>query len=200
MRTALVGLLVLGVMTGCMGLSDPAGQQAACAQQTDTGADPTRTRGTSSGPADYSELTGGIGGEGYVPADTYDGSQPALVPGKDVQATFDVSNREGEQTDYTIVVQLQGYSYDGADDRTPTVTNRTTLTRWSVTVPDGERTETNGTFTVPNASGTHHRLAILLYDCEPPSTPTTEYTVTEPWYIGVNVTSAADSAAAIHRS
>lgn len=204
MRTGAVALLVVALLAGCTALPDPPGQSTTCTQQLWPNQNPTTSTGTYPNPSEYSALTGQrLAGEGFVPAHTYDARRHGLIVGKNVTADLYVSNREGEQTEYTVVIQLHEYTYIGdveSDNATLTVRNRTTLARSSVTVPDGERAGTNATFTVPNASGDYHRLAILLYDCAPPEPPTADYTVTQPWYLGVNVLNESEAAGATGHS
>lgn len=80
-----------------------------------------------------------------------------------------VENREGVQTSYAVVVELQRLSADGS----ATVTDEQTLLRRQATVRPGE-TWTAPHTVAPTMTGTDLRLTYYLYRGEPPRDPSEE--------------------------
>ncbi|OLZ42634.1 hypothetical protein A6E15_05355 [Natrinema saccharevitans] len=87
--------------------------------------------------------------------------------GEAIPTVVEIENGEGEERAYTTVVQQQVLE-DGA------VVERTQLERTETTVPAGE-TENGERSVTPTADpGETVRISVLLYEDEPPSTPTNE--------------------------
>lgn len=91
---------------------------------------------------------------------------PAVEAGEPVPLTIAVENREGDDTEYTAVVQEQWLS-DG------TVHDRTEIDRLEYAVSDGETAYGERDVTPVVDSGTV-RIAVLLYVDDVPETPTTD--------------------------
>lgn len=90
-----------------------------------------------------------------------------IEPGESVPLTISIENQEGADKEYTVVVQEQ-FLEDG------TVVERTELRRIDATVSDGA-TGTGERSVTPTAEpGDTVRVSVLLYDADPPATPTTE--------------------------
>ncbi len=104
--------------------------------------------------------------------ETADGELVADLPGEveageSVPVVVEIENQEGEDRAYTAVVQQQVLE-DGE------VVERTELQRLETTVPAGE-TESGERSIEPTAdSGETVRISVLLYEDEPPETPTNE--------------------------
>ncbi|ELY44540.1 DUF1616 domain-containing protein [Natronorubrum sulfidifaciens] len=97
----------------------------------------------------------------------YESSYTAGEP-QELQAT--ITNREHDERTYTTVVLLERVSYDGDD---VTVHETAELTRQSATVDDGDTQQQTLEIT-PSMDGEEFRLTLLLYDGEPPASPTAE--------------------------
>ncbi|WP_090617236.1 DUF1616 domain-containing protein [Natrinema salaciae] len=97
----------------------------------------------------------------------YDSTFTAGEP-QELQVT--IENREHEERTYTTVVMLQQVRYDGDE---ATVNQSTELDRNTATVADGETSQQTLEI-VPPMAGDDLRLAVLLYNGEPPSEPTAE--------------------------
>ncbi|ELZ10134.1 hypothetical protein C478_14607 [Natrinema thermotolerans DSM 11552] len=104
--------------------------------------------------------------------ETADGEIVADLPseveaGESVPVVVEIENQEGEDRTYTAVVQQQVLE-DGE------VVERTELRRIETTVPAGE-TESGERAIAPTAdAGETVRISVLLYEDDPPSTPTNE--------------------------
>nr|WP_267902941.1 DUF1616 domain-containing protein [Halomarina oriensis] len=94
----------------------------------------------------------------------------SFVEGESRSLWLGIGNQEGESTRYTVVVQLQ--QVDESDGR-PSVTASTELDRFAVTLDDGRQWEREYDVTPPT-TGDRLRLAFLLYEGDPPATPTLE--------------------------
>ncbi|QFU83050.1 DUF1616 domain-containing protein [Natronorubrum aibiense] len=81
-----------------------------------------------------------------------------------------ITNQEHDERTYTTVVLLERVSYDGDD---VTVQETAEMDRQSVTVTDGD-TQQQTLEVTPTMQGEEFRLTLLLYDDEPPATPTAE--------------------------
>jgi uncharacterized membrane protein len=96
---------------------------------------------------------------------------PRTLDGSDTTpVTVAIENHEGSEQRYTVVAQLARV------DRTAngtTVTDRTTLSRASTTVADGETGYVSPRVT-PAVSGTNLRLSFFVYQGDPPANPTRE--------------------------
>ncbi|MDQ2052596.1 DUF1616 domain-containing protein [Natronolimnohabitans sp. A-GB9] len=90
----------------------------------------------------------------------------ALESNETATVTAAIENREGESTEYTIVVQEQWID-DGE------VLERTTTDSTEVTVADGEN-ETEELQITPTADDGTVRFSVLLYDGSVPDTPTND--------------------------
>ncbi|MCO8255393.1 DUF1616 domain-containing protein [Haladaptatus sp. AB618] len=100
---------------------------------------------------------------------TKNGSTTVAADGGSRDLLVGIDNHENHRVRYTVVVQRQQVA---ADDPT-TVTKRTPLTRFHVTLNDGERKRIS--YTVPpSLSGNHRRIAFLLYEDRVPATPTAD--------------------------
>ena len=89
-----------------------------------------------------------------------------IEPGESMSFTTAIENQEGQDKDYTVVIQEQWIN-DGD------VSERTELQRTEHSVSDGV-TETDEQNVTPNAESGNVRIAVLLYDDEVPETPTTD--------------------------
>lgn len=90
-----------------------------------------------------------------------------VAAGQSIPVTVSIDNQEGEETDYTVVVQEQTVE-DGA------VTERTTHDTLETTLPDGTAGTGNLSVTPAADSGETVRISVLLYEGEPPSEPTND--------------------------
>nr|WP_222918389.1 DUF1616 domain-containing protein [Natrinema sp. SYSU A 869] len=90
-----------------------------------------------------------------------------IESGESIPLTIAIENQEGADRDYTVVVQEQTLE-DGA------VVDRTELRRIDATVSDGATGTGERTITPTAESGETVRISVLLYEDEPPATPTNE--------------------------
>ncbi len=88
-----------------------------------------------------------------------------IEPGESIPLTIAIENQEGAERDYTAVVQEQTLE-DG------TVVDRTELRRIDATVSDGATGSGERTITPTAAAGETVRISVLLYEGDPPATPT----------------------------
>ncbi|ARS91665.1 hypothetical protein B1756_03680 [Natrarchaeobaculum aegyptiacum] len=103
--------------------------------------------------------------DGDLVADDY---PTDIEPGDPVSLTLAVENQEGEDTDYTVVVQEQWIDGSGGD---ATVIDRTDHDSADLHVADGETVTVDADVTPEAESGTV-RMAVLLFDGDAPDTPT----------------------------
>lgn len=102
--------------------------------------------------------------EGDLVAGDIDGE---ISPGESVPVTVSIDNQEGEEMEYTVVVQQQSIEDGAVDERTELETLRTSL-------PDGT-TGTGELSVTPAADGSDNvRISVLLYEGDPPSEPTND--------------------------
>lgn len=94
------------------------------------------------------------------------GFPSAVEPGESIPYVVEVENQEGDDRTYTAVVQQQVLE----DDE---VVDRTTLESFTVEADDGESVQTERTAT-PTVENESVRVAVLLYEGEPPVEPTRE--------------------------
>jgi uncharacterized membrane protein len=96
------------------------------------------------------------------------GALPSEVePGESIPLTVSIENQEGDQQRYTVVVQEQVIE-DGE------VVERTELRRIDATVSDGATASGERSVTPTAGPGETVRISMLLYQGEPPATPTNE--------------------------
>ncbi|WP_226479748.1 DUF1616 domain-containing protein [Natrinema amylolyticum] len=96
------------------------------------------------------------------------GELPSEVePGESIPLTIAIENQEGADRDYTVVVQEQSLE-DGS------VVDRTELRRIDATVSDGATGTGERSITPTAEPGETVRISVLLYEDEPPATPTNE--------------------------
>ncbi|AFO56623.1 DUF1616 domain-containing protein [Natrinema sp. J7-2] len=88
-----------------------------------------------------------------------------IEPGESIPLTITIENQEGAERDYTAVVQEQTLE-DG------TVVDRTELRRIDASVSDGATGSGERTITPTAEAGETVRISVLLYEGEPPATPT----------------------------
>ena len=114
---------------------------------------------------------------------TKNGSKTVAVDGGSRNLLVGVENHENHRVRYTVVVQRQRVA---ADDPTK-VTERTSLTRFHVTLDDGKRKRIAYSIP-PSAVGDHRRVAFLLYEDGAPATPTMDNAAQEThlWVTGSN--------------
>lgn len=113
--------------------------------------------------------------EFYVETETVTGEtetmyDAAYTAGTSQELPVVITNREGTETSYTTVVELQRVSYDGDD---VTVHETDELSRETVTLSEGE-THRHSLEVSPTMSGDDLRLELLLYVDEPPEDPSAE--------------------------
>lgn len=172
------------LVAGCAGFG---GQETATPAPT-----PTTGSTDSSGPTDspagavsneptaaanrsYTLFRGGISGSEAGP-----GSR-AFVEGEPLTTTLNITNRESQRINYTAVIQLVRFNRTGSN---ATVVDRRTLDRSTATVGVGEKRTITPTVT-PNMTGQELLLSFLLYESDPPATPTTGNSYK---YFGVPIT------------
>ncbi|MGM0592758.1 MAG: DUF1616 domain-containing protein [Halobacteriota archaeon] len=122
-------------------------------------------------------LVAPISGESYselaLLTETDDGEHVAgdypddLGPGETGSIVAEVTNHEGERTEYTLVVLLQEVD---REDGTLEVVEETELERASRTVESGDQWHHTHQLSTP-ATGEDQRVMFLLYLDEPPATP-----------------------------
>ncbi len=114
---------------------------------------------------------------------TKNGSKTVVADDGSRNLLVGIGNHENHRVRYTVVVQRQQVT---ANDPT-TVTTRTPLTRFQVTLNDGQRKRIPYSIP-PSASGNHSRVAFLLYESRVPATPTTDNAAQEThlWVTGSN--------------
>ncbi|WP_276282144.1 DUF1616 domain-containing protein [Halorussus caseinilyticus] len=83
----------------------------------------------------------------------------------------ELNNREGERTDYSVVVELQRVRQSG--DGSAKVLQERTLATFTPTVGAGQQWRTTHEVT-PTMTGRNLRLVYLVYEGEPPAEPTTD--------------------------
>lgn len=90
-----------------------------------------------------------------------------IEPGESIPLTIAIENQEGADREYTVVVQEQSLE-DGA------VVERTELRRLEATVSDGSTGIGERSVTPTAEPGDTVRVSVLLYEGDPPATPTNE--------------------------
>lgn len=90
-----------------------------------------------------------------------------IESGESIPLTIAIENQEGADREYTVVVQEQVLE-DG------TVVERTELRRIEATVSDGSTGIGERSVTPTAEPGNTVRVSVLLYDGDPPATPTNE--------------------------
>ena len=106
--------------------------------------------------------TGELVAEGYPEDFELGGSKPLVV---------ELTNHEGEQTDYSVVVELQRVER-GSDGSAKVLEDRR-LATFTPSVGAGETWRTTHEVT-PTMTGENLRLVYLVYEGDPPEDPTTE--------------------------
>jgi len=99
-----------------------------------------------------------------------DGYPEQLEQGEQAELIVGISNNEYERTEYTVVVQLQEVTQEGNETQ---VINRQEIDRFTATV-DHNTTHHEQHQLQPTRTGENLRVQYLLYDGEPPETPTQE--------------------------
>lgn len=143
---------------------------------------------------DFNLVTQTDGGE-YVEANYPD----TLVAGEPADFHVGITNNEQQQTDYTVVVQLQRVR---TQDGNVSVLTRNRLASFSTQLDAGETTYAQTSLT-PQSLGENFRLAFLLYDeSEPPANPTIDnaYRYTFTWVDVVGEETAAASSGSTNSS
>ena len=122
-------------------------------------------------PADHDEAytefhvnTGGVDG------DTQTWYPATFTAGETSEFPISIVNSEGQNVEYTTVVQLQRVE---EDPETVEVLEADELDREQIAVSDGERVNHTLTFE-PTMAGDDLRLVVLLYDGEVPDNPSEE--------------------------
>ncbi|MFD1564294.1 DUF1616 domain-containing protein [Haloarchaeobius amylolyticus] len=96
------------------------------------------------------------------------GDLPSEVePGTSIPVTIAIENHEGHQQEYTVVIQEQTLEDDA-------VVERTELQRLNTTVSNGATARGERSVTPTAGANETVRISVLLYQDEPPATPTTE--------------------------
>jgi len=98
-----------------------------------------------------------------------DGATERLGSAADPTVGVSVSNHEGRELTYTVVVVAETVTGDGGDR---TVDDRTEIDRFEMTVSDGE-TQTEA-YPITEPTGDENRLVWLLYTGDPPADPAPE--------------------------
>ncbi|MDQ2052127.1 DUF1616 domain-containing protein [Natronolimnohabitans sp. A-GB9] len=102
--------------------------------------------------------------DGELIADNIDGE---IGPNESIPVTVSIDNQEGEETDYTVVVQEQSLEDDEIVEQTELEELETTL--------DDETTGYDDLNVAPTATeGETVRISVLLFEGEAPSEPTNE--------------------------
>ncbi|UIP01538.1 DUF1616 domain-containing protein (plasmid) [Halobaculum sp. CBA1158] len=113
------------------------------------------------------------------------GDYPAsLSAGESTDLVVAVENRLGEAADYEVVLVLDRVEVDDSGE-TMTVLERSELTRFDLSLADGERTERDVSI-APDLIGEDLRLSVFVHRGEAPSSPSAE-TATEHLYLWVDV-------------
>lgn len=102
-----------------------------------------------------------------------EGYPASLTPGEPESFAIGLSNQEGEQTDYTVVVALQAFEVAG-DSKIPV--SQTGLQRFDRTLEDGESTTIPHDVTLTEMNRTQdrqYRLTYFLYIGTAPDSPAT---------------------------
>ncbi|WP_254764766.1 DUF1616 domain-containing protein [Natrinema marinum] len=120
----------------------------------------------------YSEDEDGEMVAGGLPSD--------IEPGESVPFILSIENQEGEQREYTVVVQQHAVS-DGE------VVERTELRRIEASVDDGSTGTGRRSVTPTAGPGETVRITVLLYQGEPPDDPTIDNAI-EDTHFWVTVT------------
>jgi uncharacterized membrane protein len=105
---------------------------------------------------------------GQLVADDY---PTDFTRGESRPLVVELTNREGERTDYSVVVELQRVR-DG-DGGAPKVVQDNRLATFTPTVGAGQSWRTTHDVT-PTMTGEDLRLSYLVYEGDPPQNPTTE--------------------------
>lgn len=136
-----------------------------------------------------------VSGNGYTELALYSededgelvaGALPSEVaPGESIPVTVSIENQEGEQQEYTVVVQEQVLENGEVVDRTE-------LRRIETNVSDGATARGERSVTPTAGAGETVRISVLLYHGEPPATPTNE-NAAEATYFWVEVTGGGGS-------
>ncbi|MBZ6495752.1 DUF1616 domain-containing protein [Natrinema longum] len=109
------------------------------------------------------------------------GALPSEVePGESIPLTIAIENNEGTDQEYTVVVQEQVLEDDSVVDRTE-------LRRIEASVSDGATGNGERSITPTAEPGETVRISVLLYEDDPPPTPTTE-SATEATHFWITVT------------
>lgn len=117
-----------------------------------------------------------------------------LTEGEEQPLVVGIRNREGQPTNYTVVVVLQQLDDTG---ETLTTTGQVQLDRFTLRVGSNETLQERRTV-VPSVVGSNLRLAFLLYQDQPPNQPTVENAYREV-HLLVNVTEPTGKRAEIDR-
>lgn len=117
--------------------------------------------------------------DGY-PQDIAVTDRPELIVG--------IGNQEYEQTNYTVIVQIQAVTVEGNNT---TVEERTEIDRFTASVEHNETHHERHTLT-PTITGENLRIQYLLYTEEVPETPTAE-TAYRDLHLWMNVTDTEQS-------
>lgn len=91
-----------------------------------------------------------------------------LAEGDTTTVTVDVENREGETTDYTVIVLLQDVEFEGDD---PTFTSIRELDRRTLALEPGESTTLDHQYRA-DVVDDDLRVTVLLYEDSAPADPT----------------------------
>ena len=97
-----------------------------------------------------------------------DGYPEQLERGEQADLIVGISNNEYERTEYTVVVQLQEVTQDGNETQ---VIDREELDRFTTTL-EHNTTHHERHQLVPTRTGENLRVQYLLYEGDPPETPT----------------------------
>lgn len=100
-----------------------------------------------------------------------DGYPQTLVAGEPEQLVVGIENEEGEQTEYTVVVEMHAVTEH--EEHQLRVDDREQLDTLETTLDDGETWQEAHTVE-PTLTGEDLRLTYLLYRGEPPAEPTEE--------------------------
>ncbi|UPW00391.1 DUF1616 domain-containing protein [Halorussus gelatinilyticus] len=105
---------------------------------------------------------------GQLVADDYPSN---FTRGESKPLVVELTNHEGERTDYSVVVELQRVR--NADGGAPKVVQDRKLATFTPTVGAGRTWQTTHEVT-PTMTGENLRLTYLVYEGDPPQNPTTE--------------------------
>ncbi|WP_135852531.1 DUF1616 domain-containing protein [Halorussus salinus] len=105
---------------------------------------------------------------GQLVADDYPSN---FTRGESRPLVVELTNHEGERTDYSVVVELQRVR--GSDGSAPKVVQDQQVATFTPTVSAGQSWRTTHEVT-PTMTGENLRLTYLVYEGDPPQNPTTE--------------------------